>query len=80
MEVNINKSFNKYSKYKNIIIICAGDNSLHKKKKWFSKSREYILCINYFGDNTNIHKDYKKIVIFLLHQKALNGLSLEIFY
>ena len=60
MDIKINKSYEIFKKYKNLIIICAGDNSLHKKKKWFSKSRKYVLCINYFGDDKKVYNDYKK--------------------
>ena len=60
MEIKINKSYEEYLKYRNIMIICAGDNSLHHQKKWFSKSRQYVLCINYYGDSKEIHDIYKK--------------------
>ena len=51
LNIKYNPSYNKYmksNKKKNIIIICAGDDSYHQKKKWFAKSRKYVLCVNYF--------------------------------
>ena len=56
MNIIFNPSYKKYivsSHKKNLIIICAGDNSYHQKKKWFAKSRKYVLCVNYFGDKNN---------------------------
>ena len=72
MEIIINKSYDKFKKFKNIIIICAGDNSLHKKKKWFSKSRHYVLCVNYFGDSKEIYDDYKKNSDIFIASKGPN--------
>ena len=46
--------------FKNLVLVCAGDDSLHHKKKWFSKSRKYDLGIIYFGNNDKIAHLYKK--------------------
>ena len=58
LNITFNPSYHEYIKLntKNLIIICAGDDSLHKKKKWFAKSRKYVLCVNYFGDKNNTKK------------------------
>ena len=63
LNITLNPSYNEYiksSKKKNLIIICAGDDSLHKKKKWFAKSRKYVLCVNYFGDKNNTKKSFRE--------------------
>tara|TARA_B100000212_G_C27216960_1_gene465545 strand:- start:10 stop:780 length:771 start_codon:yes stop_codon:yes gene_type:complete len=63
MNIKFNQSYYNYLNnkiHKNLIIICAGDNSLHKEKNWFSKSRNYVLCVNYFGDKNNKKNIYQK--------------------
>lgn len=59
LNIDLNQSYNIYKKHKNIIVICAGDTSLHYKKKWFAKSRKYVLCVIYYGDDNIIENDYK---------------------
>ena len=66
----INPSYKTYEKTHHLIIICAGDESLHYKKKWYGKSRKYVLCVIYFGDNKDIETKYRETSDILVKNKG----------
>ena len=53
---------------KNLIIACAGDESLHIP--WFFKNRNYDLCVVYFGDDENVYQTYKEKSDFSFREKG----------
>lgn len=63
-------SYKTYEHTQNLIIICAGDDSLHYKKKWYGKSRNYVLCVIYFGDNKEIESKYRETSDILVKNKG----------
>ena len=63
-------SYKTFEHTKNLIIICAGDDSLHYKKKWYGKSRKYVLCVIYFGDNKETEAKYKATSDILVNNKG----------
>jgi hypothetical protein len=70
LDITINPSYNKYKSYQYLIVICAGDESLHYKKKWFSESRKYVLCVIYYGDNKEIEEKYKRTSDIVVNNKG----------
>lgn len=44
----------------NLVILCAGNESLHIKNKWIEKVKEFDLCILYYGKDSSILGKYKK--------------------
>ena len=53
---------------KNLIMCCAGDDSLHLD--WFSDEKNYDLYIIYYGDNTEISKKYQTNSDFFIQKKG----------
>lgn len=53
---------------KNLIIACAGDDSLHLP--WFSEFMNYDLCIIYYGNNSEISEKFKKNCNYFFQNKG----------
>ena len=47
------------NKRKNLLIVCAGDNSLHPT--WLSPERSYDLITIYYGSNSTVSEKYRQI-------------------
>lgn len=45
---------------KNLVILCAGNESLHIKNNWTKNVREFDLCVLYYGKNEKMCEEYKK--------------------
>ncbi len=47
-------------KKKNLIIICAGDNSLHHENCWYTRTyRNFDLCVVYYGNDPTVENRYQ---------------------
>lgn len=53
---------------KNVIILCAGDNSLHKN--WLGDKQDFDLIIIYYGNSDEIVKEYQKHAKLVLMNKG----------
>lgn len=45
---------------KNLVILCAGNESLHMKNKWSQKGKEFDLSILYYGKDPKVLEEYNK--------------------
>ena len=63
--------FFKYKDSDNLIIICAGDNSLHDYYEWYNENRNYVLCVIYYGNDANKKQKYKVNCDIFIHAVGL---------
>ena len=45
---------------RNLVIVCAGDNSLHQEGNWYCDHRSFDLCIVYFGSDEGVAARFEK--------------------
>ena len=57
------------NKRKNLLIVCAGDNSLHPT--WLSPERSYDLITIYYGSNSTVSEKYRQISDLFFECKGL---------
>ena len=43
-----------------LVIVCAGDTSLHDEERWYTEDRTYDLCVVYYGGDANVAKKYER--------------------
>jgi hypothetical protein len=56
-------------KRRNLLIVCAGDNSLHKD--WFRQERSYDILTIYYGDNPDIARLYESSSDLFFRRKGM---------
>ena len=69
--LNIAPSFHTYKTSGNAIIVCAGDNSFHFSDDWGNKKRNYVLCVVYYGEDTQILEKYKNNCDIIYHCQGM---------
>ena len=57
-QIIFNPSCKSYAQTRNLIIVCAGDKSLHYTKRWFGKTRQYLLCVIYYGTDVKVRNKF----------------------
>ena len=59
-------------KLKSLVVVCAGDSSLHQKSKchWCSSHRHYDVVILYYGDDLHKRSEYKQEADYFSCQKG----------
>lgn len=45
---------------RNLVIVCAGDESWHIKNRWSGKEKEYDIAILYYGKDEGKREEYKR--------------------
>jgi hypothetical protein len=66
-----NKSTTGQQKRENLIIICAGDNSLHHELQWYTNNtRTYDLCVIYYGNDPAMENRYKTESTYFVQQQG----------
>ena len=43
-----------------LVVVCAGDTSLHDEERWFSEDRTYDLCVVYYGGDDTVAQRYER--------------------
>ena len=43
-----------------LVIVCAGDTSLHDYERWYASNRTYDLCVVYYGNDTSVAQRYQR--------------------
>jgi hypothetical protein len=41
-----------------LVIVCAGDVSLHDEERWYAPNRIYDLCVVYYGNDSKVEEKY----------------------
>jgi hypothetical protein len=52
-----------------LVIVCAGDTSLHDEERWFSPAREFHLCVVYYGNDDAVAARFERESDFF-HRQA----------
>ena len=52
-----------------LVIVCAGDTSLHDEERWFSPAREFHLCVVYYGNDDTVAARFERESDFF-HRQA----------
>jgi hypothetical protein len=43
-----------------LVIVCAGDTSLHDYERWYALDRTYDLCVVYYGNDAKVAERYQR--------------------
>ena len=43
-----------------LVIVCAGDTSLHDEERWYAADRTYDLCVVYFGNDSVVAQRFER--------------------
>ena len=43
-----------------LVIVCAGDTSLHDYERWYASDRTYDLCVVYYGNDAKVAERYQR--------------------